>query len=617
MAKDVRFDIRARDRTRTAFDSVDRSLAGMRRGLGAVKAALAVTFVATGATALAAMTKKAIETADNIGKMADAVGVSTDALQEMRHAAELSGVAQDKLDSSLERFTQRLGRAREDTGALAEGLKKLDQELLDQVKAAGSTDEALDLVLRRMAAADDAAERAAVAFAAFGREGVALTNIVRDGTDAYAAMRDEAQRLGLVIDEGLIRSAEAANDQLYRMERILSANLTEALISLSPTVINLGDAAADAAPKLAAFVDSLIPDELAGADELSRRIAEINAQIEVLGTKEGEAYAAARKATGIGPGAAGELAALMRRRDALILYRHEAESAARARQALELDGGGGGGGSGDGERSFPSVDLEATRKPIPPDTREFIDNMQAAIDDARQSQAALNAEAERITMAFDPLARHTAEVDRLNELLDLGVISQQVHGAAVDDASRRLIEATDSTRELTRAAEETGEAFASAFERAALEGQDLGEVMRGLLSDVQALAFRRSVTEPLSAGLGSIFDGIFSALPGFATGGDFTVGGNGGTDSQLVQFRATPGEQVTVEPPTSGGGRGSPMVINKIDARGAELGVEERIRAMLTAEEPRIVQKAVGQSMAAVEAGAHSGGKFAKALGRR
>lgn len=38
-------------------------------------------------------------------------------------------------------------------------------------------------------------------------------------------------------------------------------------------------------------------------------------------------------------------------------------------------------------------------------------------------------------------------------------------------------------------------------------------------------------------------------LPGFATGGQFTVGGSGGTDSQIVAFRATPGEQVSIKTP--------------------------------------------------------------------
>jgi tape measure domain-containing protein len=38
--------------------------------------------------------------------------------------------------------------------------------------------------------------------------------------------------------------------------------------------------------------------------------------------------------------------------------------------------------------------------------------------------------------------------------------------------------------------------------------------------------------------------------PGFRTGGNMIVGGSGGDDSQLVQFRATPGERVTVNTPS-------------------------------------------------------------------
>jgi len=52
-------------------------------------------------------------------------------------------------------------------------------------------------------------------------------------------------------------------------------------------------------------------------------------------------------------------------------------------------------------------------------------------------------------------------------------------------------------------------------------------------------------------------------LPGFANGGSFQVGGIGGTDSQLVQFMASPNERVTIETPRQqrerereGGGRG-------------------------------------------------------------
>lgn len=42
---------------------------------------------------------------------------------------------------------------------------------------------------------------------------------------------------------------------------------------------------------------------------------------------------------------------------------------------------------------------------------------------------------------------------------------------------------------------------------------------------------------------------IASASTGFATGGEFRVGGGGGTDSQMVAFRATPGERVAISTP--------------------------------------------------------------------
>lgn len=59
-----------------------------------------------------------------------------------------------------------------------------------------------------------------------------------------------------------------------------------------------------------------------------------------------------------------------------------------------------------------------------------------------------------------------------------------------------------------------------------------------------------------------------SDLMGFAGGGSFKVGGSGGTDSQLVAFRATPGERVSVRTPAQSSG----AVVNvyqNVDARGA------------------------------------------------
>ena len=72
----------------------------------------------------------------------------------------------------------------------------------------------------------------------------------------------------------------------------------------------------------------------------------------------------------------------------------------------------------------------------------------------------------------------------------------------------------------------------------------------------------------LAKGIGDFFAG------GFATGGDFQVPGTGGTDSQLVSFKATPGESVSVRRPGDKSSDsapapqvnvGGPTIVNAID----------------------------------------------------
>ncbi len=70
---------------------------------------------------------------------------------------------------------------------------------------------------------------------------------------------------------------------------------------------------------------------------------------------------------------------------------------------------------------------------------------------------------------------------------------------------------------------------------------------------------------------GKIASGGIGGLLGFQHGGSFTVGGSGGPDSQVVAFRATPGEGVTV----GGAGGGGQSVIVNINVAGSINGIEE------------------------------------------
>jgi hypothetical protein len=80
----------------------------------------------------------------------------------------------------------------------------------------------------------------------------------------------------------------------------------------------------------------------------------------------------------------------------------------------------------------------------------------------------------------------------------------------------------------------------------------LAEVMASITPPVPSFAPPR----PTAPGGGG------GSVPAFQHGGAFRVGGAGGPDSQLVAFRASPGEVVAVGQPRAGRGDGAPITMN-------------------------------------------------------
>ena len=98
----------------------------------------------------------------------------------------------------------------------------------------------------------------------------------------------------------------------------------------------------------------------------------------------------------------------------------------------------------------------------------------------------------------------------------------------------------------------------------------LGSTLSGVLDSIGS-----GIGTAIGGGLGSFLGHKFADLLGFQHGGQFKVGGVGGADSKLVAFKATPGEQVTVETPgqqKKGGGN-----VTYIDARGVDPGQMDRL----------------------------------------
>ena len=256
----TRLTIVGDDKTARAFGSAGKGLGRLQKNFRAmaVGVAAATAILTLGTVALGRMTKAAIENADSIAKVADKVGLGVESLQELRIAAELAGVEQNTLDMAMQRFSRRVGEAVQGQGELKDTLLQYGIAVTDAEGRTRALDDVLDDYADAIANAGSQQEALRLAFKAFDSEGAALVTLMSEGAAGLDGFRAEAQRLGLVLGEDMVRQAETANDALTRTSRIVGVNLQRVLISLAPLVERFGDAFAEAAPDILAAANALI-----------------------------------------------------------------------------------------------------------------------------------------------------------------------------------------------------------------------------------------------------------------------------------------------------------------------------------------------------------------------
>ena len=191
---------------------------------------------------LATSVKAAADRMGDLADAADSIGITTDALQELRYAAQMSGVQQDTLQQALVVLSKNLGDAAGGGSAAKDSLNALGLSASQLTSV--PLPKSLEIIADRIAAVENPMQRATLAADLFGKSGVKMINMLSDGSDGLARMREEAQAMGVVIDENIIRQAQEAGDKLDAMSSVISANLSVALINLAPILISTAQAIA-------------------------------------------------------------------------------------------------------------------------------------------------------------------------------------------------------------------------------------------------------------------------------------------------------------------------------------------------------------------------------------
>ncbi len=198
-----------------------------------------------------------------------------------------------------------------------------------------------------------------------------------------------------------------------------------------------------------------------------------------------------------------------------------------------------------------------------------------------------------------PQEQYQNRIAAINDLVHNGTMNAEQYNRAVDGARAAYLAASEEGRTFTGAMEASwlklkadAESFGQTVSTQLLGDLDKlndalvtaangGEVAwakmaDAMIADLERILIKQIEVLAITALLNAIAPGsgtaassagvtgaVVAQLPHAATGGQWVVGGAGGTDSQLAQIRVTPGETITVQTPeqrraeAGGGARGS------------------------------------------------------------
>lgn len=202
--------------------------------------AIASTAAVAGTVAIFRSTGAAI---DAQAKFADSVGVTTEALAGLELAAEINGASQESLRKGFERLVVNLNDFKNGIGEARGAFERLGISIDDVSDR--SPEEIFGLIGDSLNKIPNQAERAALAYEIFGRQGIKLIKTLENGSEGLRDFRDEAERLGLAVSRVDAAKVEAANDALTRAQAVFKGASRVLTVELAPAVEELANSLSD------------------------------------------------------------------------------------------------------------------------------------------------------------------------------------------------------------------------------------------------------------------------------------------------------------------------------------------------------------------------------------
>jgi len=173
-----------------------------------------------------------LEMIDKLAKTAHALGITTEALGGLQHAAELTGVSNDQLATALKRMEKTISDASVGLSTAKRALAQLGLSVKDFQGL--KPEQQFALIGDELNSIKEQTDKARIAQDIFGRSGIMLINTLKLGSQGLKDMAADAKALGLTFTDEEAASVERFNDQMTRLKGLIGGLGRRFVIDIAP-----------------------------------------------------------------------------------------------------------------------------------------------------------------------------------------------------------------------------------------------------------------------------------------------------------------------------------------------------------------------------------------------
>jgi len=167
--------------------------------------------------------KSAVSALNDIDRLSKVAGMSADQFQKMQYAAKMTDVEAGDLAIAIKKLSQAMDDATRETGEAAGWFKTMGISVTDTDGRLKSLDKVMGEIANKFASWEDGPRKIAIAVDLFGRSGQNLIPYLNQGAAGLKKFYEEAERLGVILDEQIIKKGTELEDTFKRVEAVTDA----------------------------------------------------------------------------------------------------------------------------------------------------------------------------------------------------------------------------------------------------------------------------------------------------------------------------------------------------------------------------------------------------------